>query len=55
MRIHSPGAAPLGDDWLHETKFDGYRCRLTVRTSSGLDWTDKFQAIADAEHTQHAR
>ena len=47
--------APSGDDWLHEIKFDGYRmqCRIDggragLRTRSGLDWTQKFQVIADA-------
>jgi len=36
-------------------KYDGYRAQIavakgkaTVFTRSGLDWTDKFQAIADA-------
>jgi ATP-dependent DNA ligase len=47
--------APDGPDWLHEIKFDGYRmhARLdhgTVRllTRTGLDWTHKYPAIADA-------
>ena len=46
---------PQGDDWVHEIKFDGYRMQLrvedgaaTLRTRKGLDWTDKFQAIAKA-------
>jgi bifunctional non-homologous end joining protein LigD len=40
--------------WVHEVKFDGYRLQLrvaggkaTLRTRKGLDWTAKFQAIAD--------
>jgi bifunctional non-homologous end joining protein LigD len=40
--------------WVHEVKFDGYRLQLrvvdgkaTLKTRKGLDWTDKFQAIAD--------
>ena len=44
-----------GDDWAHEIKFDGYRMQLrvedgtaTLRTRKGLDWTDKYQPIADA-------
>lgn len=47
--------APSGDDWVHEIKFDGYRMQLrlehgtaALRTRKGLDWTDKFSAIADA-------
>ena len=46
---------PAGDDWAHEIKFDGYRMQLRVaerqaalRTRKGLDWTDKYQPIADA-------
>jgi DNA ligase D-like protein (predicted ligase) len=48
-------AAPEGDQWLHEIKFDGYRMharldRGTVRllTRTGLDWTHKYPAIAAA-------
>ena len=40
---------------MHEIKFDGYRVQLrvedgkaTLRTRKGLDWTDKFPAIAKA-------
>ena len=48
-------AAPEGDQWLHEIKYDGYRmhARLdagTVKllTRTGLDWTHKYPAIAKA-------
>lgn len=44
---------PGGEGWAHEIKFDGYRMQLRVedaaavlRTRKGLDWTEKFQAIA---------
>ncbi len=44
-----------GPSWAHEVKFDGYRLQLRVehgkaqlRTRKGLDWTDKFAAIARA-------
>ena len=44
-----------GGGWGHEVKFDGYRLQLrveggkaVVRTRKGLDWTEKFQAIARA-------
>jgi bifunctional non-homologous end joining protein LigD len=44
---------PGGDGWCHEVKFDGYRVQLrvedgeaTLKTRKGLDWTDKFSAIA---------
>lgn len=44
---------PSGDGWCHEIKFDGYRVQLriedgkaTLKTRTGLDWTDKFAAIA---------
>jgi len=46
---------PSGGGWLHEVKYDGYRALVAigdgqarVYTRSGLDWTDKFAAIADA-------
>ena len=46
---------PTGGDWIHEVKYDGYRAQIavdggaaTVFTRSGLDWTDKFAAIARA-------
>ena len=48
-------SVPPGNAWLHEVKYDGYRALLAigggkakVYTRSGLDWTEKFQAIADA-------
>jgi bifunctional non-homologous end joining protein LigD len=48
-------AVPAGSGWIHEIKFDGYRCLLAVGggkariyTRSGLDWTDKFPEIAEA-------
>src|SRR5450631_1154602 len=44
---------PEGEGWCHEIKFDGYRVQLRVeggdirlKTRKGLDWTEKFQAIA---------
>jgi bifunctional non-homologous end joining protein LigD len=47
--------APSEAGWVHEIKFDGYRMQLRVengsailRTRKGLDWSDKFRAIADA-------
>ena len=46
---------PAGDGWAHEIKFDGYRLQLRVEagqarllTRKGLDWTDRFSAIAKA-------
>jgi bifunctional non-homologous end joining protein LigD len=45
---------PSGEGWCHEIKFDGYRVQLrveggnaTLKTRKGLDWTDKFEAIAN--------
>jgi bifunctional non-homologous end joining protein LigD len=44
---------PDRDGWGHEVKFDGYRAQLRVekgraviRTRRGLDWTERFSAIA---------
>ncbi|MBS7700797.1 MULTISPECIES: DNA ligase D [unclassified Chelatococcus] len=41
--------APIGEQWLHEIKFDGYRLQARIEansvkllTRSGLDWTEKF-------------
>jgi bifunctional non-homologous end joining protein LigD len=46
---------PIGADWVHEIKLDGYRIQLrgaggdvVMRTRKGLDWTSDFAAIADA-------
>lgn len=45
---------PTGSGWLHEMKYDGYRCLLSigggtakVYTRTGLDWSDKFPEIAE--------
>jgi ATP-dependent DNA ligase len=47
--------APAGDQWLHESKFDGYRVqvhlnrgRKKVYTRNGLDWTKRFSLIVGA-------
>ncbi|QUD89267.1 DNA ligase D [Phenylobacterium montanum] len=44
---------PSGPGWAHEIKLDGYRMQLSVegaaailRTRKGLDWSDRFAAIA---------
>jgi len=44
---------PGGEGWCHEIKFDGYRAQLRVedgeaalKTRKGLDWTEKFPAVA---------
>lgn len=45
--------SPVGDQWAHEIKFDGYRLqahlnqgRATIFTRNGLDWTNRFSGIA---------
>ncbi|MBD8065764.1 DNA ligase D [Devosia sp. PTR5] len=45
---------PSGSDWLFEMKYDGYRCLAAIAgdsvrlyTRSGLDWTDKFDALVE--------
>ncbi|HWD60686.1 MAG TPA: DNA ligase D, partial [Stellaceae bacterium] len=47
-------AAPEGDEWLHEIKYDGYRIVARIEggaarliTRKGLDWSDKFPALAE--------
>ncbi|MGL3606248.1 DNA ligase D [Rhizobium sp. G187] len=44
---------PSGTGWVHEIKFDGYRTQMrveggkvTLKTRKGLDWTEKWPAIA---------
>jgi ATP-dependent DNA ligase len=48
-------AAPDGPGWLHEIKYDGYRMHagldrgaVKLLTRTGLDWTEKYAAIAAA-------
>jgi bifunctional non-homologous end joining protein LigD len=48
-------AAPSGEDWLHEIKFDGYRMiarlaagKATLISRNGKDWTVKFPTIVAA-------
>lgn len=48
-------AVPVGNGWMHEIKFDGYRALIAaagdtvnVYTRSGNDWTDKFGPLVDA-------
>jgi len=48
-------AAPVGDDWLHELKFDGYRIlafiskgKVRLVTRNGKDWTHRFPSLAAA-------
>ena len=55
-------AAPDGDQWLHEIKYDGYRMHarldcgaVKLLTRTGLDWTHKYPAIADAASSIGAR
>ncbi|RLQ88783.1 DNA ligase D [Notoacmeibacter ruber] len=47
--------APEGEDWLHETKYDGYRCIAAIGggavklwTRNGKDWTERYKAVPDA-------
>ena len=44
---------PADPGWAHEVKLDGYRAQVrvhkgqvTIRTRTGLDWTERFRAIA---------
>jgi bifunctional non-homologous end joining protein LigD len=46
---------PSGPRWIHEIKYDGYRTQLRIDgrdtkllTRKGLDWTDRFRAVATA-------
>ena len=53
---------PEGNRWVHELKFDGYRCLISVGggvahafTRSGLDWSDKFAPIVEDAQKLPAR
>jgi DNA ligase D-like protein (predicted ligase) len=55
-------AAPEGDQWLHEIKYDGYRMHASLDrgvakllTRTGLDWTHKYPGIAKAVAALNAR
>jgi bifunctional non-homologous end joining protein LigD len=55
-------AAPEGDQWLHEIKYDGYRMHarldrgaVKLLTRTGLDWTHKYPSIAEAVAALDAR
>jgi bifunctional non-homologous end joining protein LigD len=48
-------AAPEGDDWIHELKFDGYRVlariehgEVTLLTRNGKDWTERMPSLKSA-------
>ncbi len=48
-------AAPEGERWIHEVKYDGYRilCRIEhgrarLLTRNGNDWTPQLRRVADA-------
>jgi bifunctional non-homologous end joining protein LigD len=48
-------AAPAGDDWLHEIKYDGYRMlaqlqggRAQLVSRNGIGWTERLPEIARA-------
>jgi bifunctional non-homologous end joining protein LigD len=55
-------AAPDGDQWLHEIKYDGFRMHarldhgeVRLLTRNGLDWTAKYPQIAKAVAALPAR
>lgn len=46
---------PIGEDWIHEIKYDGYRIlcfvvngEAKILTRNGHDWTDRFPSIVAA-------
>ena len=47
--------APAGSDWLHETKYDGYRMHaridgatIQLLTRTGLDWSHRYKRTIEA-------
>src|SRR5690606_15905025 len=52
-------AAPRGDEWLYELKYDGYRIlarvegkRIQLFTRRGHDWTDRLSTLARRMQSQ---
>ena len=46
---------PAGPNWLHEIKWDGWRCQvikdadgIRIDTRKGNDWTDQLHGICEA-------
>lgn len=46
---------PIGDDWQHEIKYNGFRTQMVVDgdevrafTRNGFDWTDRYPSIVRA-------
>src|SRR4029453_10144932 len=46
---------PEGTHWIHEIKYDGYRCQVLLErgqarvfTRNGYDWTDRYPSIVRA-------
>ncbi|MDG0816697.1 DNA ligase D [Bdellovibrio svalbardensis] len=46
---------PLGDNWIHEIKFDGYRMQAHINrgkavllTRTGLDWSNRFPSLIES-------
>jgi ATP-dependent DNA ligase len=54
--IPTPAATvPIGPDWLHEVKYDGYRLivhrdggRVRLFTRNGNDWTSRYPWIVES-------
>jgi ATP-dependent DNA ligase len=47
------GEARMGDDWLHEIKYDGYRMHARidggqVKLRTGLDWSHRYRRTIEA-------
>jgi bifunctional non-homologous end joining protein LigD len=50
--VHQP---PEGEQWIHEIKYDGYRCQVLIEpdrtrviTRNGYDWSDRYPSIIRA-------
>ena len=47
--------APVGNDWVHEIKYDGYRMHaridgrdIKLLTRTGLDWSHRYRRTIEA-------
>ena len=55
-------AAPDGDQWLHEIKYDGYRMharidgdKIQLLTRTGLDWSPRYKRTIEALRSLKAK
>jgi hypothetical protein len=60
--IPTTGKLPKGPTWLHEPKWDGYRCQVIktgktvhIYSRNGTDWTERLPGLAESFRTLSCR